>query len=88
MNATQKPQLSFEESIKGLVHHGWTVKSDGPTGVQMEGPKKMDTKDKVCAVLGAGLLLVSWPIGLLLIGCAVFDYAFLTKGEQKFFPRR
>jgi hypothetical protein len=64
---------------------GWRVVSDGPSGVQIEGPKVMATKDKWCLWIG---ILTSWlGVGLLLILVALVDYYALTKAPQKFLRR-
>ena len=81
-------QISFQEAIRGLSAAGWRVLSDGPTGVQMEAPKKMRTGDKVVMSLAIFLLFVWAPIGVLILLVGVNNYAFFTKPETKFFPRQ
>lgn len=86
MSEAQTP-VKFEVAIQALTQKGWRVVSDGPTGVQMEAPKEMDIKDRVIAALGAVMILLFWPLGVLLITVALLDYAVFTKPRQKFFPR-
>ena len=79
---------TFDEALREKLKAGWTVKSDGPSGVQLEAPKKMKSLDKGAAVLGAALVVFVPPLGGLLIVAAVVDYAFLTKPETMFVARK
>ncbi len=74
------------KTVQSLVQSGWKVVSDGPTGIQLEGPKKMRGLDKLCLAIG---ILTFWlyGLGLIFIFLALVDYAFLTKPETKFIPR-
>lgn len=78
---------STNDQVAALVKQGWRIVSDGPSGVQLEGPKKMKGLDQGAAILGGVLLIVAWPIGLLLIACALLDYWLLTKPETRFIAR-
>ncbi len=78
---------SMNDQVAALTKAGWKIISDGQSGVQLEGPKKMKGLDVAAAVLGAALLLVAWPIGLVLIVVAVLDYLIFTKAETKFISR-
>ena len=69
-----------------LLNAGWKITHEGPSGTQLEAPKKMRLLDKVCLV--AGILTAFWGIGILLMLIAVLDYAFFTKPETRLFPSR
>lgn len=78
--------LTFDEAVKAYGEAGWEVISDGPTGIQFQGPKKMKGLDKACLVFG---FLTFWlyGIGFIFIGLAMLDYWFLTKPETIFLTR-
>jgi hypothetical protein len=78
---------AFDIVLAGCLSNGWKVTSDGPTGVQLEKPKKMRGLDKVCLVFGLVTLCV-FGLGLIFILIAVLDYCFFTKPEMRFLPRR
>jgi hypothetical protein len=77
---------TLENQVRNYVLNGWRVISDGPTGVQLEGPKVMSSQDNICLILGfAGLLL--FGLGIILIVFAVLDHCFFTKPPTVFLPR-
>jgi hypothetical protein len=81
-----EPILSFNDEVKAHVSKGWKVISDGPSGVQLEGPKKMRGLDKLCLAVGV-LTFWIYGIGLFFIAVAMLDYWFMTKPEAKFLAR-
>jgi hypothetical protein len=82
------------QQVEDLVSQQWVVVSDGPSGVQLQAPKKMKTHD----IVGLGIGLVSLGVGLKtiygyflgigLIGAVLIDYFLFTKAETKFLPRQ
>lgn len=74
------------KSVESLVNEGWKIVSDGPSGTQLEGPKKMKGLDKVCFVFGV-LTFWVYGIGFFFMLIAGIDYWFLTKAETKFIAR-
>jgi len=81
-----KPQPTFAELVQQYSAAGWQITSDGPSGVQVLGPKKMRTLDSICLILGI-IGLFAYGLGLFLILIAVIDYAYFTKREQRFLQR-
>jgi hypothetical protein len=82
------PPQTFEDGVKLLVSKGWRVVSDGPTGVQMEKPKRPRMSARILFVAGAVVfLVVNWMVGAVILVAAIVDYAVLTKPESRFFPR-
>jgi hypothetical protein len=79
MNSAE-PQTppSFEEAVRRLTALGWKVTSDGPTGVQMQGPKTMNSLHRVLLGVGFVLLFVQLVAGIVLIAAALIGYAALT----------
>jgi len=78
--------LTFEQGIPAYAAGGWKIISDGPSGLQMQAPKRMGGLDKVCLAFGI-LTVVAYGVGLIFIGIALIDYAFLTKQKTKLFTR-
>jgi len=83
---TEKPALPIEQQLTALVAAGWKIVSDGPSGVQLVGPKKMQSLDKICLAVG---LLTFWiyGIGLFFMALAALDYWIFTKAPTKFIAR-
>ncbi|HVU37781.1 MAG TPA: hypothetical protein VHC95_05560 [Opitutales bacterium] len=78
-------QANFSAELTDYLSKGWKITSDGPTGIQLEGPKLMKGLDKACLVLG---ILTFWfGMGFVFIAVAMLDYWFMTKPEVKFIPR-
>ncbi len=77
--------MKTPETVPVLVRSGWKIVSDGPSGVQLEGPKKMKMQTAVALVLGVFLIFV-YGIGLIVVAFALIDYA-MTKPQTKFIPR-
>jgi hypothetical protein len=46
------PGMTFAEKVRVYLADGWWVTSDGPTGIQFVGPKKMRFADRLCLILG------------------------------------
>lgn len=68
--------------IEELILQGWRVTSDGPTGTQLQAPKRMKNSDLVAMFAGV-VLIPFFGIGLFIIGAAVVDYV-RRKPETKF----
>lgn len=78
--------MNFDQRLAHMLQSGWTVKSDGPSGVQLEGEKQMRTLDKIC--LGLGLLtVIFYGLGLIFIAVAMIDYWALTPKQTYFLKR-
>ena len=76
------PQIGINPQIEELLLKGWRVTSDGPTGTQLEAPKRMRAGEIVAIVAGV-VLIPFFGIGLFIIGAAVIDYV-RRKPETKF----
>ena len=59
--------------------------SEGPSGAQMELPKKMKGQTKGALVIGF-LLILAWGFGIIIIIAALIDYA-MQKKQTKFISR-
>ena len=80
------PVSEFVTSVQNFVAAGWKVTCDGPTGVMIEGPKRMKLPDQVGLAVG---FLTCWiyGIGVLFITAAILHYCLFTKPATKFLPR-
>ncbi len=87
MNRVATAAANPDEQVKLLIAEGWVVKHDTPGGVELEGPRRLQMRTKICLVLGAVLLMV-WGVGLIFLLLALVDYYALTKPETKFLPRQ
>jgi hypothetical protein len=67
------PQMGLNPQIEELISNGWRVTSDGPTGTQLEAPKRIRTSELVAIFVGV-VLLPFFGLGLFIIGAAVVDY--------------
>ena len=77
---------TFDQQLDRLLASGWKVKTDGPTGVQLIGPKKMRLLDKLA--LGFGVLTFwFYGLGIFFIVIALIDYAAFTKPAEQFLRR-
>lgn len=76
------PLADFETTLKQRLREGWTVKSDGPSGVQLVKPKKMRPLDTVALVLGAVCLFLMPALGLFLFAVVAFDYFLMTPAPK------
>jgi hypothetical protein len=75
----------FDEQLRAYLRDGYEVVSDGPSGVQLRGPKKMRRQTKVAMILGA-VLTLAYGIGLVLLLFAMIDHA-MAKPPTVFLPR-
>lgn len=73
-----QPALSFDEQLHAHLDKGFKVISDGPTGIQLEGPKKMTGLVQGALIIG-GLLTFVYGIGLIIVVFALIDYAMAKK---------
>lgn len=73
-------------NLEPYLKDGWTIVSDGPSGVQLS-RKRWKGQSKGAVILGAILLILFWPLGLLLIVLGVIDGA-MAKPESKFLSRQ
>lgn len=73
--------------LRKLTGDGWAVVSEGPSGAQLRGPKKMKALDVAAMVLGVTLAFIFPVVGFILIGAAVLDYVFLTPRREFFLSR-
>lgn len=78
--------VSITQQVQQLTCKGWRIAADGPTGVQLIGPKAMRGLDKACLALG---ILTFWlyGIGFIFILISMLDYWLMTKPETKFIAR-
>ena len=51
------PALTFETALSTLIAQKWTVVSEGPSGAQLIGEKKMTRQTRLALIVGAVLLL-------------------------------
>jgi hypothetical protein len=63
-----------ENTLRVFLADGWTIQSDGPTGVQLVGKKKPAMSTRIVLILGM-VLLLAYGFGLILIILALADYA-------------
>lgn len=87
LNPTPKSAPDYASELSRLTSEGWVVQSDGPSGAQLIGPKKMRKADQAAAILGAALIIFFWALGLILIVAAAIDYLAFTKPPTKFLAR-
>jgi hypothetical protein len=74
---------------------GWTILSDGHSGTQLQGPKKMKFLDAACMFGGVLLCVLGAPvigagafvIGAIMVIIALIDYGLLTKRQQVYLAR-
>ncbi len=78
---------SYSEILASLTADKWEVVNEGPSGAQLKRPRQMMTQTKVCLIAGGVMLLFYWPVALLLIAVATFDYFVMTKERTHFLGR-
>ena len=76
----------YTRQLKGALAEGWIMLSEGPSGAQLELPKKMRTQTKVAVVVGFLLVFLFWWLGLIVVGASLIDYA-MQKKQTKFLSR-
>ena len=76
----------FDAQLAAHLRAGWQIVSDGPSGVQLQGPKKMAGLDQAALVLGV-LTFWIYGIGFIFIAIALIDYLVFTKRPLVFLPR-
>ncbi len=79
--------MTYRQRLEYLIAQGWEMKSEGPSGAQLVGEKKMRTLDRICLWLGI-LTVVFYGVGLIFIIIAMIDYAFFTERAKYFLPNR
>ncbi|MFA5262343.1 MAG: hypothetical protein WC378_00860 [Opitutaceae bacterium] len=80
---------SLNESYKSaqqLISEGWKIISDGPSGMQLQEPRRLGNLGKVFLALGILAVLFFWLAGLVLMGFSLAAYL-LSKQETRFFPK-
>ena len=75
------------ERMELLLKQGWTVVTDGTTGVQLREPRIWITFEQTCLVLGGILLLIVWPLALLLLAAAFISHYFVQQRSTMYFRR-
>jgi len=76
-------------SVESLVKDGWTIIADGPSGTQLQAPRKMRASDSVLLLIGVLCgVFVSLILGAALVCAALVDYWFLVKPETVFLARK
>ncbi len=85
MNTVQS--RTYAETLATLTADKWEVVQEGPSGAQLKRPRQMMTQTKVCLIVGGVCLLFFWPLALILIAIATFDYFVMTKGRTHFLSR-
>lgn len=78
--ASQKADAAFEAEFKARTAKGWKVVSNGPDGMELQGPKKMKLIDQAFLALGI-LTLVLYGLGVVFIAFALLDYYVYTPPE-------
>ena len=82
------PSLSRTGTVASLgqyLANGYTINSDGPSGIALTGPRVMKTQTKWAIGISLPLILVA-GVGLILLLFALIDYG-MTKGETVFLTR-
>jgi hypothetical protein len=79
------PALTFETALSTLIAQKWTVVSEGPSGAQLIGEKKMTRQTRLALIVGAVLVLAA-GIGLIVMAFALIDY-WMTKPPTHFLSR-
>jgi hypothetical protein len=85
-SVSESTEERYTHQLKGALAEGWIMLSEGPSGAQLELPKKMKTQTKVALVVGFLLVFLFWWLGLIVIGAALIDYA-MQKKQTKFISR-
>jgi hypothetical protein len=85
-DAKEEAAAAYQAEIAKWVDARWEVVSDGPTGVQLRGPRKLKVIDLICFIVGLPAI-VFWGLGLILIGLGLIDHFVLTQRATKFLPR-
>jgi hypothetical protein len=87
--ATSAPSApsTYPSILAALTRDKWQVVNEGSSGAQLKRPRTMMTQTKVVLTLGGVCLLFFWPIALLFIAVATFDYFVNTK-ERSYFLNR
>jgi len=75
----------MNETKEDLMSAGWKITSDGPSGTQLEEPKRMNKREGFSILVGV-ILIPFFGIGLLVIGAAVIDHM-MRKPSVRFFSR-
>jgi hypothetical protein len=85
MTKEQWDASNYKARLAAMLAAGWTMKSEGPSGAQLEGEKKMSKLDKACLWFG---ILTFWiyGFGVLFILIALLDFWFMTKKPTYFLP--
>lgn len=78
--------MSVNDEVQHLVSKGWRIVSDGPSGVQLEGPKPASNQTAIGIGLGVLFLFLFWPIGVLFLAAALINHI-TSKKPSKFIPR-
>jgi len=68
-----------------LIAEGWKITSDGPSGTQLEEPKRMNKREGFALIVGI-FLIPAYGIGLLVILAAFVDHV-TRKPNSRFFSR-
>ena len=79
--------MNYRQRLEFMIAQGWELKSEGPSGAQLVGAKKMRTLDRICLWLGI-LTVVFYGVGLIFIIIAMIDYAFFTVRAKYYLPNR
>lgn len=84
---TAAATLSYSEVLASLTADKWELVTEGPSGAQLKRPRQMMKQTKGCLIVGGVCLLLFWPLALLLIAVAAFDYFVFTKERTHFLSR-
>ena len=84
-SVSESTEERYTRQLKGALAEGWIMISEGPSGAQLELPKKMKTQTKVALVVGFFLLFL-WGLGAIVMIAALIDYA-MQKKQTKFISR-
>lgn len=79
------PDERYQKSLKEALGKGWIMISEGPSGAQLELPKRMKGQTKGAIIVGI-LLVFLYGIGVIIIAAALIDYA-MQKKETQFISR-
>jgi hypothetical protein len=75
----------MNDTKEDLIAQGWKITSDGPSGTQLEEPKRMNKREGFAVVAGIALL-PAYGFGLIIILAAFVDHV-TRKPNVRFFSR-
>lgn len=84
--ATVAPE-TFEEHLHRRVREGWTVVSDGPSGVQLRSKRPVRVGTRIMCGAAFVFFFVAIPAATVLLFLAAANHYIFTKTEVEFLAR-